>query len=90
MSHLPAVAPDSPGCTIQPHEAAPPIELPRGYSGPAWLPGTGRMIWWTGRVAIGLRHQPAPRHDARGHTESASWLQTLMLSRRRPAVQAGR
>ena len=41
------------------------------------LPGTGRVIWWTGRVAIGLRHEPAQRFDAT--TESALWLQDLML-----------
>jgi len=37
--------------------AMPPISLSSGYVGPVWLSGTGRMIWWTGRVAIGLRYQ---------------------------------
>lgn len=36
--------------------AEPPMDLPRGYVGPARLPGSGRLIFWTGRVAIGLRH----------------------------------
>jgi hypothetical protein len=41
------------------------------------LPGTGRQIWWTGRVAIGLRHEPE-RHGA-GYSQSALWIQELML-----------
>ncbi|MEO7243529.1 MAG: hypothetical protein ABIX12_00030 [Rubrivivax sp.] len=56
----------------------PPVALPKGYVGPAWLPGTGRMIFWTGRVAIGLRHE-APPH-AMLHTSSADWVQSLMLN----------
>jgi hypothetical protein len=36
-----------------------PLHLPHGYVGPVQLSGSGRMIWWTGRVAIGLRHEPA-------------------------------
>ena len=35
----------------------PPISMSSGYVGPVRLSGTGRMIWWTGRVAIGLRYQ---------------------------------
>lgn len=35
----------------------PPISMSSGYVGPVWLSGTGRMIWWMGRVAIGLRYQ---------------------------------
>ncbi len=63
--------------SIQPNSAAPPIAIPPGHVGEIMLPGTGRMIWWTGRVAIGLRHEPAQRFDAT--TESALWLQDLML-----------
>jgi hypothetical protein len=48
------------------------------------LPGTGRMVWWTGRVAIGLRHE-APRHYEMT-SSSALWLQDLML-RTRGAAQ---
>lgn len=29
--------------------------LPRGFSGFVLLSETGRMVYWTGRVAIGLR-----------------------------------
>ncbi len=46
--------------------------------GPVSLPGTGRMIWWTGRVAIGLRHQP--RRSYAPVTQSELWLQGLLLS----------
>jgi hypothetical protein len=35
--------------------------VPQGYVGPVALPGTGRIIFWTGRIAIGLRYAPAPR-----------------------------
>ena len=32
-------------------------------AGPIALPGSGRVVWWTGRVAIGLRYE-APRQAA--------------------------
>ncbi len=64
--------------SILPQELAPPIVLPSGYVGPAWLPGTGRMIWWTGRVAIGLRHQEPSRVESNAH--SSVWVQALMLA----------
>jgi hypothetical protein len=35
--------------------------VPQGYVGPVALPGTGRMVFWTGRIAIGLRYAPAER-----------------------------
>jgi len=63
---------------IRLHSVAPPIELPKGYVGPAWLPGTGRMIWWTGRVAIGLRHEP--RRPAEPPVHSTAWVQDVMLA----------
>jgi|GEM_PF-993928 hypothetical protein len=53
-----------------------PVAIPSGYVGPVALPGTGRMIWWTGRVAIGLRNQTAQR------CESARWLQDMLLADR--------
>lgn len=40
---------------------APPFDkgwVPQGYVGPVVLPGTGRIIFWTGRIAIGLRYSP--------------------------------
>jgi len=35
--------------------------VPKGYVGPVALPGTGRIVYWTGRIAIGLRYAPAER-----------------------------
>ena len=35
--------------------------VPQGYVGPVALPGTGRMVFWTGRIAIGLRWAPPER-----------------------------
>jgi len=40
------------------------------------------MIWWTGRVAIGLRHQPLrPRSNHRPTDAAASVSRVLALSR---------
>ncbi len=47
---------------------------------PWCFPGTGRMVWWTGRVAIGLRHEAPRRSEAM--SRSALWLQDLMLQAR--------
>ena len=58
---------------------APPVAIPPGHVGPVFLPGSGRLIWWTGRVAIGLRHQPQRHFEAIG--QSALWLQDLMLGK---------
>ena len=55
----------------------PPIKVPAGHVGPVELPGTGRMVWWTGRVAIGLRHQPTRNFGP--ITQSAMWIQSVML-----------
>lgn len=35
------------------------IEVPKGHIGLVQMSETGRTIWWTGRVAIGLRYHPA-------------------------------
>jgi len=35
--------------------------VPQDYVGPVALPGTGRMVFWTGRIAIGLRYAPPER-----------------------------
>ncbi len=60
-------------------DAQPPVEIPPGHIGPVVLPGSGRLVWWTGRVAIGLRHQP--QRPASLPSQSALWLQSLMLAR---------
>lgn len=53
------------------------IEIPKGHIGPVLLSGTGRTVWWTGRVAIGLRYE-RPRH-AEVPGQSALWLQDVLL-----------
>ena len=65
------------------------IDLPalrRGYVGPVFLPSSGREIWWTGRVAIGLRYTRAARNAQTSRGEA--WLQGLLL-RARGVLQAG-
>ena len=64
---------------IRTNDAAPPVQIPPGHIGPVVLPGTGRMVWWTGRVAIGLRHQPTRNFGP--ITQSALWVQSVMLPR---------
>jgi hypothetical protein len=66
---------------IRTHAASPPVPIPHGHIGPVELPGTGRMVWWTGRVAIGLRHQPTQQFGP--ITQSALWVQNLMLHKGR-------
>jgi len=61
-SHADEYRPNDPCATdrvslIRPHDAAPPVQIPPAMSARR-IAGTGRMVWWTGRVAIGLRHQP--------------------------------
>lgn len=53
------------------------IDIPNGHSGPVLLSGTGRTVWWTGRVAIGLRYEP-PRHT-QSCAQSAVWIQGMLL-----------
>jgi len=62
---------------IRTNDATPPVSIPPGHIGPVVLPGTGRLVYWTGRVAIGLRHQPERRDEA--VPQSALWVQDLML-----------
>lgn len=74
---------------IRHHASAPPVALPVGHVGPVMLPGTNREIWWTGRVAIGLRYERPPRQEPLG--QSAAWVQDLMLAwSRRQARRAAR
>lgn len=53
------------------------IEVPKGHIGPVLLSETGRTVWWTGRVAIGLRYQPQRYSEQYG--QSALWLQDVLL-----------
>ena len=63
------------------------VAIPPGHVGPVALPGTGRTVWWTGRVAIGLRHQPQTRIGA--PSQSALWIQQLMLGTGRRLSRRG-
>lgn len=60
-------------------EDLPPVPVPQGHVGPVMLPGTGRMVWWTGRVAIGLRYEPPRRLEV--PSRAALQLQQLMIGR---------
>ena len=65
------------------------VDLPalsRDYVGPVFLPGTGKEVWWTGRVAIGLRYTRVLRNAQTSRGEA--WLQGLLL-RARNVLQAG-
>jgi hypothetical protein len=66
--------------------SAPPVAMPPGHVGPFVIPGTGRLVWWTGRVAIGLRHQPERYFEPLG--QSSLWIQRLMIGRGRRSVAA--
>ena len=61
------------------HASTWPLGAPPAKPGPAHLP-CGREVFWTGRVAIGLRHQPAPDHN-KPVPQSTLWLQALLLRR---------
>jgi hypothetical protein len=73
------------GATIShPHgidhsSSAPPVTIPVGHVGEFVIPGTGRRVWWTGRVAIGLLHQPEHSFGPTG--SSSLWIQDLLLGK---------
>ena len=58
-------------------QPTPPVPIPPGHVGPVVLPGSGRMVYWTGRVAIGLRHERPGFDEPVPH--STLWVQDLML-----------
>ena len=62
---------------IEHSSSAPPVTIPAGHVGEFVIPGTGRRVWWTGRVAIGLLHDTRRRFDSTG--QSALWIEDLML-----------
>jgi hypothetical protein len=64
--------------SIRMNDAALPVAIPADHIGPVVLPGTNRQVWWTGRVAIGLRYEPNTERQPAGR--SAQWLQDLMLA----------
>ena len=69
---------------MQHSEQAPPVAIPPGHVGEFVIPGTGKRIWWTGRVAIGLLHQPVRHQDQ--PTQSSLWIQSLLTARTRGAM----
>lgn len=71
---------------IHHHTSAPPVAMAPGHVGLVMLPGSGKLVWWTGRVAIGLRHQPERHFEP--ISQSALWLQDLMLNTTRKGVAA--
>ena len=73
-----AIATD-PRVGIDHSSASPPVPIPRGHIGEFVIPGTGKLVWWTGRVAIGLRHQPV--RCVEPVAKSSLWIQRLMLGR---------
>lgn len=66
------------------HGAQPPCALPPDHVGLVTLPGTTREVWWTGRVAIGLRFERERAPGCMG--QSAEWLQRVLLARRGTAA----
>jgi hypothetical protein len=62
----------------------PPVPIPRGHVGEFVIPGTGKRVWWTGRVAIGLRYQP--QRCLEPMAQSSLWIQQLMTARRPGAL----
>lgn len=68
----------APQLSIVRADRTPPVRIPAGYTGPATIPGTGRVIYWTGKVAIGLRYQQqAANADIGVHSER---IQALLLA----------
>ena len=65
---------------IDRNAAVPPMAIPPGHVGEFVIPGTGRRVWWTGRVAIGLLHRP--ERCIEPTTQSSLWIQDLLLVKR--------
>ena len=64
---------------IEPSASMPPAHIPPGHVGEFVMPGTGRLVWWTGRVAIGLLYQPQRKFET--SSRSSLWLQDVMVGR---------
>ena len=65
-------SPDS----IRSNASCMPDLIPKGHIGAVVLPGSNRTVWWTGRVAIGLRYE---RQTLGAMNRSAEWLQSLLV-----------
>lgn len=55
------------------------LAVPEGYVGEYVIPSSGRHVWWTGRVAIGLLY----RRERAEFGQSAAWIQDVLLARER-------
>lgn len=64
---------------IQRNDDARPAGIPPGYVGLATIPGTLRRVYWTGKVAVGLRYQSMTTASFGMHAEL---IQTALLSGR--------
>jgi hypothetical protein len=64
-------------CPDHANPALPPPGVPDGYVGLVALPGTGRVIFWTGKVGIGLRCPASSRPLMPG--EGMAALQRALL-----------
>lgn len=42
------------------------------------LPNTGRLVWWTGKVAVGLRYHPQAANS--DHGIYADKVQSILLA----------
>ena len=74
------------GHGIDHSSSAAPVTIPPGHFGEFVIPGTGRRVWWTGRVAIGLLHQPERYFEP--VAQSSLWIQDLMLGKARRVTSA--
>ena len=79
---------DGAGCAIHRNASVPQIAIPPGHVGPFVLPGSGRLVYWTGRVAIGLRHERRPDADE-AMTQSALWVQNVMIGPGHSLIEQG-
>jgi hypothetical protein len=59
------------------------LGIPEGHVGPYVL-GSGKLVYWTGQVAIGLRHQGAA-HPEGTPSRGARWPQAWLLRSRTPS-----
>lgn len=71
---------------IHRNDSVPQIAIPPGHIGPFVLPGSGRLVYWTGRVAIGLRHERRRSVDE-PMSQSALWVQNVMIGPGRSPLQ---
>ena len=69
---------------IQRSDASRPAGIPPAYIGLATLPGTGRVVYWTGKVAVGLRYENPARADIGQHAER---IQAALLGKARRSAR---